>query len=323
MNIKKAVKNRLGGPLYRELRYWVAINRKYVRGGVDPLCRAILNKWKPLLKQYFVGWQEQKPVDTGWVLKVFKELGGRGQVINDTIVFDLNGGRITLPYPQDGNAVRSFVFEAMDIVLPHMIGDADFCSAVADDGPYELGAVKVAPGDIVIDAGANLGLFSAIASMKGATVYAFEPHDFVIERYLSVTATNNPHIHVCPLALSDKQEELNFLLDSNMAASSLEKAGYKGRNTIETATVQAIPLDTFVHENNLPQVDFIKADIEGAERYMLMGARKVLRDFAPKLAICTYHLPDDPQVLREIILDANPHYVIEERWKKMYAYVPK
>jgi len=54
-----------------------------------------------------------------------------------------------------------------------------------------------------------------------------------------------------------------------------------------------------------------------------MGAKRVLKEFAPKIAICTYHLPDDPQVLRELILDANPNYVIVERWKKMYAYVPK
>jgi len=52
---------------------------------------------------------------------------------------------------------------------------------------------------------------------------------------------------------------------------------------------------------------------------MLMGAKRVLREFAPKISICTYHLPDDPEVLRKLILEANPQYVIEERWKKMYA----
>ena len=78
-----------------------------------------------------------------------------------------------------------------------------------------------------------------------------------------------------------------------------------------------------VHQNHLPKVDFIKADIEGAERYMLMGAQKVLREFAPKIAICTYHKPDDPRVLRKLIMQANPNYIIEEKWKKMYAYVPE
>jgi hypothetical protein len=91
---------------------------------------------------------------------------------------------------------------------------------------------------------------------------------------------------------------------------------------MQKQVAQAITLDGFVHENNLEKVDFIKADIEGAERYMLMGAKNVLHDFAPKIAICTYHLPDDPKVLRELILDANPKYIIEEKYKKLYAYVP-
>jgi hypothetical protein len=85
-----------------------------------------------------------------------------------------------------------------------------------------------------------------------------------------------------------------------------------------TIEVRTTTLDSFVHENNLQKVDFIKADIDS----MIMGAKRVLRDFAPKLAICTYHSPDDPRVLRELILDANPDYVIEERYKKMYAHVP-
>ena len=43
--------------------------------------------------------------------------------------------------------------------------------------------------------------------------------------------------------------------------------------------------------------------------------------FAPKLAICTYHYNDDPQVLEEIILKANANYIVKHKWKKLYAYV--
>jgi hypothetical protein len=87
-------------------------------------------------------------------------------------------------------------------------------------------------------------------------------------------------------------------------------------------TVPTIPLDLFVRQNSLPRVDFIKADIEGAERLMLEGAKEVLRDFSPKLAICTYHRRDDPETLRDLILCANPNYVIENKFRKLYAHVP-
>ncbi len=69
-------------------------------------------------------------------------------------------------------------------------------------------------------------------------------------------------------------------------------------------------------------MDFIKADIEGAERKMLKGAKETLRKYAPKLSICTYHLPDDKEVLTKIILEANPAYIITYKWDKLYAYIP-
>lgn len=82
-------------------------------------------------------------------------------------------------------------------------------------------------------------------------------------------------------------------------------------------------IDQFVSENQIRKVDFIKADIEGAERYMLTGATDTLRRFAPKLAICTYHLKDDPQVLEDIIKEANPAYMVVHTRHKLFASVKR
>ncbi len=189
------------------------------------------------------------------------------------------------------------------------------------EGPYEYGPVFVKPDDIVIDAGAHLGEFSAMAAAKGATAYAFEPAQPLIERHLAFVARRNPRVTVCPYALSDRCGMEGFYYDEAAAEQSRLSATDEGAQILPSEQVETITLDAYVERFHVPWVDFIKADIEGAERNLLAGAQRVLKEFAPRISICTYHLPDDPEVLRDLILGANPRYTIEEHFKKMYAYV--
>jgi hypothetical protein len=96
---------------------------------------------------------------------------------------------------------------------------------------------------------------------------------------------------------------------------------FNGDGGDSTEKIKITTLDQFVEEQGISKIDFIKADIEGAERDMLKGAQKVLKRFAPKLAICTYHLRDDPFILGKIITDANPDYRIVFLKKKLYAAI--
>ena len=107
----------------------------------------------------------------------------------------------------------------------------------------------------------------------------------------------------------------------------INKENSGGNSTLNTGNasekITLTTLDKFVEDRKLERVDFIKADIEGAERDMLRGACNTLKTFAPKLAICTYHLPDDPEVLENIILKANPDYTVVHTRHKLFAAVTK
>jgi FkbM family methyltransferase len=112
-------------------------------------------------------------------------------------------------------------------------------------------------------------------------------------------------------------EGVLFIFDKTAANSTVVKDCAKAGGGF--GKIKLTALDNFVHEQNLEKVDFIKADIEGAERDMLKGARGVLKEFAPKLALCTYHLPDDPETLESLIKDANPNYRVVHISKKLFA----
>ena len=72
--------------------------------------------------------------------------------------------------------------------------------------------------------------------------------------------------------------------------------------------MRAVTLDEVVHELKLDRVDFIKMDIEGAERHALAGARKLLAAHKPRLAICIYHAPDDAEAVPRAVFAANNSY---------------
>ena len=143
--------------------------------------------------------------------------------------------------------------------------------------------------------------------------------------YLEKTAQLNGNIIPVQKGISDKTTKTSFFLDKNISASFSFKSECQEDDTApeNIESVETITIDDFVRENNLSRVDFIKSDIEGFERNLLKGAKETLKNFAPKLALCTYHLPDDPEVMAKLIKEANPKYNIVQKRMKLFASVPK
>lgn len=228
-------------------------------------------------------------------------------------------GGLTLPMlSHSAKPTREEVYYAMeivDILYPGLFSRYHY----SDEGPYEWGDVSIEKGDVVFDCGANLGIFSVFAAFRGAEVYAFEPiaaARTILEKTIALNPDVAGTVHIEPFALGNEEGRAEFtVLEDTLVGSSMV-LNQQGRHE----SVQVTTIDNFCAKKNICP-DFIKADIEGAERLMLAGAKSVLRSAAPKLAVCTYHLPDDPVVLKNLVLDANPGYVFTEKWKKFYACV--
>jgi FkbM family methyltransferase len=222
------------------------------------------------------------------------------------------------------------VFEDV-LMFPYFLNDnydkeiVEYFDLRMGEGPYGYTDgdfdVTVKKDDIVIDAGAWIGDFSAYVVSKGAICYAFEPVNESFQWLCKTEILNNVNevkgkIYPIKKGLGNSDCEMDIaIVEGNSGANSIQwKQKISERISITT-------LDKYVEDNNLKRVDFIKADIEGSERDMLKGATNVLKTFAPKLAICTYHLPDDPVVLEQIIKDANPAYTVVHLRHKLFAAV--
>jgi FkbM family methyltransferase len=199
-------------------------------------------------------------------------------------------------------------------ILDKLMGEGPYGYTDKDSG-FD---VTVKKADIVIDADAWCGDFSAYAASKGAQVYAFEPTKKTFG-ILTETAELNGN-NIIPvndgLGADDFDANISINLDGNSGGNSTVI-----KNSAVSEKIHITTIDKFVAENGIERIDFIKADIEGAERDMLKGAKQTLQKFAPKLALCTYHLHDDPEVLSSLILEANPKYRIVHLRKKLFACV--
>ena len=97
------------------------------------------------------------------------------------------------------------------------------------------------------------------------------------------------------MALSDVTGTANFNAYL-LGASNLNEDG----NT----TVKTVKLDDFIQE----QVSLIKLDVEGSEYATLNGAKRIIKEDKPFLAISIYHRHDDLYRLPLLIHEMVPEY---------------
>ncbi|WP_377268610.1 FkbM family methyltransferase [Peterkaempfera sp. SMS 1(5)a] len=157
----------------------------------------------------------------------------------------------------------------------------------------------VRPGAVCLDIGAEYGLYtwtlSALAGPRGA-VHSFEPLPGPA-RWLSAAAAvlgcGNVTVHRTALGERSHQGTMSLprrrLLPVHGRAYLTEGSSGPGPNT-EFAVSRPVPVrvrtvDELCDRLRLGRVDFIKADVEGAEGAVLAGARSTLLRDRPALLL--------------------------------------
>ena len=154
-----------------------------------------------------------------------------------------------------------------------------------NDLKKEILAIKklIKKDDIVFDAGANIGILSAVYSHlvgNNGKVYSFEPISetfFQLKETLALNRCDNA-IPI-KIALSDKHgsAEMQIFDKSLSGLSSLAKPEYPAYNST-SVPIKTETLDNICAEFRITGIDFLKIDVEGFEKEVLAGAGELLKN---------------------------------------------
>jgi FkbM family methyltransferase len=139
------------------------------------------------------------------------------------------------------------------------------------------------PGDVVIDAGANIGNHTVFYGQKvapGGVVYSLEPQRITFE-FLCANLVLNNLINVVPMQVGAGEEEgqVHLPIANPNVVQNFGGLSMEGHTNGEM--VKVIPLDSL----NLTRCKLIKIDVEGMELKVIKGAEKTIRTCRPFLFV--------------------------------------
>jgi FkbM family methyltransferase len=158
---------------------------------------------------------------------------------------------------------------------------------------YEVPETTVEAGETVVDCGAAEGVFALSVLRRAAKVAIFEPWKGFRE---SLRATFGERAVIREQALG-----------SSVHTARLSGADLYGIvNDSEGDPVSVTTLDAFRSE--FGPVNYIKADVEGAEHDLLAGAKETILADRPKMALTVYHEPNDWEYMLRMVRSVVPQY---------------
>lgn len=134
------------------------------------------------------------------------------------------------------------------------------------------------PGAMVIDIGANIGTHSVALAKHGAKVVAFEPQMPLFQVLCANLVGNDVSADTMAVAIGDRNgQAVMERLDYGKPENNLGGGRVRTDGSIDGHVVPMRTLDSF----GLPGCDLIKADIEGGEADMVIGAKETILRYRP------------------------------------------
>jgi FkbM family methyltransferase len=174
---------------------------------------------------------------------------------------------------------------------------------------YGDGDWGIRKGDVVLDCGANVGVYTREALDEGASlVVAIEPAPVNVEclRRNFKKEIADGRVLIAPVGVWDKEDVLPLYEDPDNSGG--DSFVIRAANDRVSAQIPLTSIDKLAKDLHLPRVDFIKMDIKGATAKALQGAKGTLTSARPRLALSTEEAEDNPAEIRSVVLSLQPSY---------------
>jgi len=164
-------------------------------------------------------------------------------------------------------------------------------------GPFWV----LSPEEVFVDVGAFTGdtMLEFLERTKGAfsKYFALEPAPRNLDALIkAIPARFRDRIIALPYGAGEQRRQVPFLAEAG-GESRIAEGGPQ--------SIEIVPLDELLAAE---EVSTIKIDVEGYEREVLAGARRIISQRSPKLAVSVYHLLRDLWELPVWISHCNPGY---------------
>jgi FkbM family methyltransferase len=136
---------------------------------------------------------------------------------------------------------------------------------------YDVPRMQIRPNDIVVDIGANQGIFTCYAAHHGARVYAFEPFPHSFETLQDNVRSNGfeKNVTARPWAIGAQNGTANLIytdmLGGVMNSINLAYCQKKNLDMQQLITVPCYTLAQIIEDMKIERIRLCKIDCEGAE----------------------------------------------------------
>lgn len=163
---------------------------------------------------------------------------------------------------------------------------------------------------ICVDAGAYNGdtaseMLEKCPNLK--KIYAIEPDARNFKKLVRISE-NNSIIEPINAAAWNENTTLSF-----------DASGNRNSNTFSLNTKKRIDVEAKTIDSICTNADYIKYDVEGAERNALLGSAKIISSSSPDLLVSAYHRNEDLFDLPILINQLNQNYKL---YLRKFKYVP-